>query len=325
MAYNGAGSIFALGARITKLDAAGAPLVGANNAYVTEALISANIGNTYSEPDAIELTNGAGQTCVFYQPSAVLLGGTLEEFRFCTPDPHIMQFLVGGEVLTTGGTNEIQTVTITGTPTGGSFTMTFDGETTASIAYNAAASAVQTALLALSNIGTGDVVVAGGPGPGTPYTVTFQGGLAATDVPQMTATGSFTGGTTPAVAVTTTTPGVAGTSTTGYRAPEVNTDPVPNGVGIELWSRAVLDNALLPGGNHWVLPRAKLRPAEAMTLGAEDPLQPVFTGTLEQNAEFGDGPVGDIEFPTDRVWQFNYDPDPIPTLSTGLITVVADV
>lgn len=110
--------------------------------------------------------------------------------------------------LTTGtDTNELQTVTITGTPTGGTFTLTYSGQTTAAIAYNAAASAVQTALENLSNISAGDVTVGGGPGPATPYTVTFGGNLGAEDVAQMTATSSLTGGTTPNVAVTTTTPG----------------------------------------------------------------------------------------------------------------------
>jgi hypothetical protein len=215
MAYNGAGSIFALGARITKLDADGAPLVGPDNAYVTEALISASIGNTYSEPDAIELTNGQGQTCVFYQPSAVLLGGTLEDFVFCQPDPWILQFLIGGDVI------EEETETI------------------------------------------------------------------------------------------------------GYQAPQVNTDPVPNGVAIELWSRAVLDNSLLAGGIHWVLPRVKLSPSDSMALGASDPLQPSFTGTLEGNPNFGTGPVGDIEFDTSRVWQFCRVAT-VPNLSTGLIEVTGD-
>jgi hypothetical protein len=102
----------------------------------------------------------------------------------------------------------VQTVTITGTPAGGSFTLTFSGQTTAAIAYNAIASAVQTALIALSNLGTGDVTVTGGPGPGTPYVVTFGGVYADTDVPAMTATSSLTGGSSPAVTVTTTTPGV---------------------------------------------------------------------------------------------------------------------
>lgn len=105
--------------------------------------------------------------------------------------------------------NEVQTVTITGTPTGGSFTLTYAGQTTAGIAYNANAAAVQSALEALSNLAPGDVVVGGGPGPGTPYTVTFGGSLAATDVALMTASGaSLTGGTSPAVGVATTTPGV---------------------------------------------------------------------------------------------------------------------
>src|SRR5262245_62586459 len=37
--------------------------------------------------------------------------------------------------------NEVQTVTISGTPTGGTFTLTFRGATTSGIAHNSAASA----------------------------------------------------------------------------------------------------------------------------------------------------------------------------------------
>ncbi|MGH4013167.1 MAG: hypothetical protein ACRDSL_04395 [Pseudonocardiaceae bacterium] len=105
-------------------------------------------------------------------------------------------------------TAEVQTVTITGTPTGGNFTLTFRGATTANIAHNATAATVLTRLNALSTISEGDVAVGGGPGPGTPYTVTFDPDMG--DVPQMTAAHTFTGGTTPNVAVTTTTPGAAG-------------------------------------------------------------------------------------------------------------------
>jgi hypothetical protein len=106
--------------------------------------------------------------------------------------------------------NEVQQVAITGGPTGGTYTLTYSGQTTAGIAYNAAAADVQSALEALSNIAVGDVVCAGGPHPGTPVTVTFQGLLAETDVAQMTASAAgLTGGTSPAVNVTTTTPGGA--------------------------------------------------------------------------------------------------------------------
>lgn len=110
--------------------------------------------------------------------------------------------------------NEVQTVTVTGGPTGGTFTLTLDGETTTGIAYNAAAAAVTLALEALSNVRVGSVVVTGGPGPGTPYVVTFSGTqYQGTDVPQMTASGaSLTGGTSPAAAVSTTTGGGSGTT-----------------------------------------------------------------------------------------------------------------
>jgi hypothetical protein len=106
--------------------------------------------------------------------------------------------------ITLGGANEQQTVTITGTPTGGNFTLTLSGATTANIAFNAAAAAVQSALEALPNIGVGNVAV-----PGTPFVLTFQNQLGKQNVAQLTAAHTFTGGTTPAIAVTTTTPGSA--------------------------------------------------------------------------------------------------------------------
>jgi len=106
-----------------------------------------------------------------------------------------------------GITNEVQTITITGTPTGGTFTITWNGETTGTIAYNANAATVLAALEALVGIEPGDVAVGGGALPGTPITVTFQGAYAGQNVAAMTTTDSLTGGTTPASAVTTTTPG----------------------------------------------------------------------------------------------------------------------
>jgi hypothetical protein len=150
--------------------------------------------------------------------------------------------------LSSGGTNEVQTATITGVPTGGTFTLTYAGQTTGTIAYNATAAVVQTALEALSNIGVGDVAVTGGPGPATPYTITFTGALAKKDVAVMTATGSFTGGTTPAIAIATPTPGVAPvpgpmytpvTSTTALRTMIVDVAPPDAACGC----RPVLDPA----------------------------------------------------------------------------------
>ncbi|MGW7636096.1 hypothetical protein [Streptomyces decoyicus] len=115
-----------------------------------------------------------------------------------------------------GPTSEVQTVTVTGTPTGGTYTLTFSGQTTAGIPYNATAAQVKTALEALSNVNPGDVTVAGGPHPGTAVTVTFVGQYLGDDQTQMTASAaSLTGGTSPAVTVTTATAGGAATATDG--------------------------------------------------------------------------------------------------------------
>jgi hypothetical protein len=62
-----------------------------------------------------------------------------------------------------------------GTQSSGNFTLTYGGQTTANIAYNAASSAVQSALQALSGIGTNATVSGSAGGP---YTVTFSGALA---------------------------------------------------------------------------------------------------------------------------------------------------
>lgn len=108
-----------------------------------------------------------------------------------------------------------QTVTVTGTPTGGSFPLTKDGQT-ALIDFNATAEEVQVALEDLSTIGIGNVDVTGGPGPGTAWVATFTGALSG---PQtvMTATAvGLIGGTTPAVAVVHTTPGVTGAPAIEY-------------------------------------------------------------------------------------------------------------
>lgn len=105
------------------------------------------------------------------------------------------------------GTNEVQTATITGAPTGGTYTLSFWGYTTTPLAFNAAPATVQAALEALPNVEPGDITVTG---TASALTFTFGGQWQYENVPQITATGSFTGGTTPAINTATTTPGVRG-------------------------------------------------------------------------------------------------------------------
>ena len=88
--------------------------------------------------------------------------------------------------------DEVQTITIDPTVTGGTFTLLFEGETTSAIAYNASAATVEAALEALSTVP--GVTVAGSSGG--PWTVTFDtGSVSGSDVSLLTADESnLTGG-----------------------------------------------------------------------------------------------------------------------------------
>lgn len=81
-----------------------------------------------------------------------------------------------------GGSDEVQTITFAHA-SGGTFTVTFDGQTTAALAYGITAAALKTALEGLSNIEADDLTV---DKAGDVYTVTFGGTLADTNVAQMT-------------------------------------------------------------------------------------------------------------------------------------------
>lgn len=74
--------------------------------------------------------------------------------------------------------NEVETITVNAT--GGTFTITYGGETTEPIAYNATAKEVEEALEKLPVLKPGDITVTGGPGGENgehPYTLTFGGEL----------------------------------------------------------------------------------------------------------------------------------------------------
>jgi flagellar capping protein FliD len=86
--------------------------------------------------------------------------------------------------------NEVQTLSIVGTATSGTFKLTLNGETTEAINYNATAADIQSALEALAGVEAGDVYCSGSDLPGGPVTITFGGSLAGMDITQMTVSDS---------------------------------------------------------------------------------------------------------------------------------------
>lgn len=114
------------------------------------------------------------------------------------------------------GTSEVQTLTIGGTPTSGTFTIRFEGQVTSAITWSGTnatlVSNIDTALEALSNVGTNGVTTAVGTmtaGIGT-ITITFAGNRVAQPVGLMTIDNNSLIGTSPTASIARTTAGVEG-------------------------------------------------------------------------------------------------------------------
>jgi hypothetical protein len=105
------------------------------------------------------------------------------------------------------GTNERQTLGPHDS-TSGTFTITWNGQTTGAVPWNSTAGNIQANLVALSNIADGDVIVTGGPLPSL-TTVEFTGALGEADQPAMTTAGASLTGGSDTVPVVTITAGVA--------------------------------------------------------------------------------------------------------------------
>jgi uncharacterized repeat protein (TIGR01451 family) len=104
--------------------------------------------------------------------------------------------------------NQVETVALSNA-TGGTYTLTFNGQTTGALAFNAPVTQVQAALQGLSTVGFGNVTVTGSPAS---YTITFVGALGGAPQPAISASSQLTG------------PAITGTSTTiAVRAAQVLT------------------------------------------------------------------------------------------------------
>ncbi|MCC9181072.1 hypothetical protein [Mycolicibacterium mageritense] len=111
--------------------------------------------------------------------------------------------------------NEQQMVTITGSPTAGTWVYILGDITSVPIPFNATAAVVEAAIAGMSNVGLGNVSVEGVAGG--PYFINFIGAMGALDVEHGIADGTeLEGGTAPAATCTVTVEG--GNVLTGSRA-----------------------------------------------------------------------------------------------------------
>lgn len=198
--YDGAGTLFALGFRVTQLDATGAPIQGTQTCYVTDSLVTVSTGLDYTKPDVVTQTNGAGVVCVSYAAPASLSGAHVASMQVCVPDPIIKKFLLGGDLLLDTQGNEV-----------------------------------------------------------------------------------------------------------GWAAPEIGSVPNPNGVSLELFTRAVLDGSFASTDPYfwWVFPRCmSFQLSSDEKLEASSSALPEFSADAQQNPNWGAGPDGLWPYQSDRVWQY---------------------
>lgn len=212
--------------------------------------------------------------------------------------------------------NDVQTITITGTPTGGSFTLTcLGGGTTGyttTIQYNDTATTVQTALQGLTSVGAGNVTCTGGPLPGTPIVCTFVGALAARPITLMTHTDAFTGGTTPAASIAHTTTGQA---------------IVPSGNLLTIWRNRLFVSGVSgqPRRVYWSVindPATFIVKNNYVDFAAGNPITALKTGP---NVGLGAaGADGVLVFMRDRIHRIYDDSDNIEGTITGGANLLVD-
>lgn len=143
------------------------------------AVTEASHGGVLSAPQGIAINQVTGDLYVSQQ--------TLRRMEQFTAAGSFVRAW-GADVVLSGPEQADEEQRLTVDATAGQYKLTFSAQTTPDIAFDAPAATVQTALESLSSIGSGNVVVSGGPGGAggvTPYRIAFTGTLANTNLTQI--------------------------------------------------------------------------------------------------------------------------------------------
>lgn len=115
---------------------------------------------------------------------------------------------------------------------------------------------------------------------------------------------------------------VDGSDNVGWASPEVGVDALPNGVGLEVWSRAI--QAGKPASSnpywHWVFPYVILRPSGSRVI-ENGLLANTFEGWGVGNVQFDDGPDGSWAFPSATNRPYAYARTTSSPSGNGYVTV----
>lgn len=109
---------------------------------------------------------------------------------------------------------------------------------------------------------------------------------------------------------------MSGTEVMGFQYPSVNVDATPNGVGVELWTRAVKNGIMQYPRPYWrwIMPRMRLH--KSNRTADQNRMANPYDGYAEENPYFGTGPLADIVWDTSKVAQA-YRDTAVPTAQQG--------
>lgn len=273
MASDHAASVNGVGLRATKLDPDGSPASGSSTSFVTSAFMSMSFTPEYVTGTEIQETAADGTICVYYQMPDVLKRVTME-LAICGPDPELTEILVGGTILGTGTT--VRNVT--------NKALTSN---VATLTTSAAHGFIVGDVVKVENVDAtfnGQYEVAS-----VPTSTTFTYALTHADVTSAADTGTAT----------------KISSTLGYAAPELGIESTPNGIAVEMWSRAIVAGRMASVNPYWrwVFPFSKWQLSGDRTL-ENGMMANGFSGWGVGNANFGTGPQGDWPFVSDRAYQY---------------------
>lgn len=83
--------------RVTRLDGCGRPVFGEASSVVSKGFISVAFTANTTQTDEINVTNAAGEVCVF-EPAETTLTGYGVEIQFCEVDPELLALITGQDV-----------------------------------------------------------------------------------------------------------------------------------------------------------------------------------------------------------------------------------
>jgi hypothetical protein len=149
---NPAGSVWAVVARATPLDAFGNPIPGTGT-IVTNLMVKATMTPVYEAGDAIAIKTAAGELGVYAIHGDIPKWYTVS-LEFATPDPYLEQLLTGGTVYSTSSTalGAVTGLTATAETTGGTLAAAEYGYKVAQ--YNAYGPSIPSSEVVITTTGT---------------------------------------------------------------------------------------------------------------------------------------------------------------------------